>query len=322
MEDKIQISDKDKRLFEEIQKRVKKSKKEIDERISKIPEARHEDYSAIVREKIENGGGLSYSSLKRFIESPISYIHYLTAPQKEKTPSLILGSVVDILLTDVANFHEKIFMIPEAVNRRTNEGRQIWEMYQTLAEGKMVIDPEIYQKAVEISEAAWKNDDVRFYLERVARFQVPLRFIHRKTKLPIRGFIDFESEEEPKDHEYFIGDLKTGVSAHENDYPRDYVKWWYNGQVGTYTMGYKYKWKFPAFIHVVVETSEPYNSNVFRIDSEEITEAQAEVQNAIVSFKYCFDNNLWHKSYDFVRDEALRYASLKRPGYYKPKLPM
>jgi hypothetical protein len=308
--------------LKDVKKKIKEQRKKIDIKIEIVKESRHPDtFKSIVQEKLDKDG-LSYSSLKSFRESPISFIEYLTREKKPKTPSLILGSVADEIVTNQKGFHKKIFVMPEKVSAKSNEGKAIKELYEELNQGLLVVDEETFEKGYEIAESVWKNDDSRFYLERTKRFQVPLRFKHRETGYFLRGFIDMESEEEPRDHEYFIADLKTVQvnKGHQLDWPRQVINFWYNGQTGVYTMGYKYKWKFPSFVHIVVETSPPYNVNVFRATQDMITGAQEEIQNLLLSFKYCHENNLWHKSYDFVRDEALSYFSMDVPAYYKPRM--
>ena len=286
-------------------------------RLEEIKNAKPEDHSELVKAKIERDG-VSYSALKRFRESPLSYIEYLTT-SFQQTPAMMLGDIVDILVTQPKQFEKKFFIMPEEVSRRSNEGKGLFAAYEELAEGKTVVSNEMFETAVKMAESLLKNSDSKYYLERTTKFQKWVKFKHRETGLKVRGIVDGESEEEPKDFNHFVIDLKTARSADPDNYSRDAFKLWYNGQFGAYGMAYRYKWQFPEFIHVVVESSPPYNVNVFRVDPETMKEAQEEVHNTLMAFKYCYDNNLWHKSFNFLRDDVLRYDALKKPGYYRPK---
>ena len=186
-----------------------------------------------------------------------------------------------------------------------------------MANGRSILDEELFYECIAIAEALWKNDDCRYYMERMKTPQKYIKFVHRETGIKMRGILDWDSEEDNPEFQFFIADLKTSRDASTEGFVKEAAKLWYNGQVGVYTMAYKYKWKFPDFIHVVVETKHPYNSNLFRASDKYITEAQEELHNALMAFKYCMDNNLWHKSYNFILDGVLRYHEMKLPGYYK-----
>lgn len=299
-------------------KKAAEHKKGLIEMIDKRRDPEIVDYHDIVAAKLEKDG-VSYSALKRFRQSPMSYIDYLTTPFVQ-TPAMVLGDVLDVIVTTPEKFEELFFIVPEDFAKRSNEAKALYSLYMDMADGKTLIDNDTFQTALNMTESVYRNEDSRFYLDRMAQSQVWVNFKHRETGLKVRGILDWVSEEEPTDHMQFIVDFKTTVSAAPEDWPRQVAKYWYNGQIGLYTMAYKYnKWQFPDFIHVCIESSEPYNVNCFRSDPGMVKEAQEEVHNTLMAFKYCFDNNLWHKSYDFLRDGVLHYDSLKMPGYYKSK---
>jgi hypothetical protein len=303
--------------------RAKKAVKDFNQilfdRLEAIKDAEPEDYSEIVKAKLEKDG-VSYSALKRFRETPMSYIDYLTSPRTPDTEATLLGKVVDILVTEPAKFEEKFFIMPEEVSRRSNEGKGLYLAYLDLAGNKSMIDNVMFDKAVQMAEALLKNSDSKFYLTNTTHFQEWVTFTHRETGIKCRGILDGRSEKEPKDFPFFLMDLKTTRSADPEKYSRDAFNLWYNGQFALYTMAFKYNnWLFPEFIHVCVESSAPYNVNVFRVDPDTIKEAQEELHNTLMAFKYCLDNNFWHKSYNFLRDDVLKYDTLKKPFYYKPK---
>lgn len=303
------------------EKKVKKTIKEhgeiIDSVLTDIKSATAKDFSEVVKNKVEKDG-VSYSSLKRFRESPLNYIEYLTTPFTQ-TPAMLKGSVLDCVLTTPDKFDETYFIIPEEVNKRSNEGKAIYQLYVDLAKNRTVITKELFQECVDMAKALNVNSDTRYYIDRMKNPQKWFNFVHKESGLKVRGVLDWESEEDNPEFQYFVADLKTTAVGDREGFLRQAVKFWYNGQVGVTTMAYKSKWKFPDFIHIVVENSPPYNCNVFRSSSKYIEDAQREVHNTLMAFRYCLDNNLWNKSYDFVRHEALRYEAMELPGYYKPK---
>lgn len=301
----------------EILEKVKIFREKFNERIEDISKAVPEDYSSLVHEKIEAGKGVSYSSLKRFRDSPLSYIEYLMTPF-QRTPAMLLGSVVDDLVTNKEKFWENWFIIPEKPNLRTNAGKAEMELYREIAGNAEVIEEELFNEAVIISEALYKNEKVRYYLEKVEKTQEWISFTHKETGLKVRGIIDFESYKDQDEYKHFIADLKTARSAKDEDFIRDGAKLWYNGQVGIYTLAKKaVSFEFPDFYHIVVETKSPYNTNVLKSDRKYIDVCQMEVHNTLMAFKYCLDNNLWHQSYEFVRNQAMMHGNMVLPAYYR-----
>ena len=122
-----------------VAEKVKYFKDDFSGKINDIQNAEPEDFSSIVQDKLDKGGGVSYSSLKRFRESPLSYIHHLKTPFV-RTPAMLLGSVVDDLITNKDKFWKNWFIIPEKPNLRSNAGKATMALYREIAGKAEVID--------------------------------------------------------------------------------------------------------------------------------------------------------------------------------------
>lgn len=311
----------------EIEKRMKSNPLLVQERLNVFKgEILPDDLGPIVMAYMgpDRSKELSYSSLKKFRTSPLDFVQYILDkqdPEKNvQTDAMLEGKVLDSILTTPHLFDDQFYVMEEKIERRSNEGKAIWELYLELADKKSLVSLEMFESCCKMAESIRKNEDAAYYVSQMHKSQVPIRFKHYESGLWLHGFEDWESN--PESADFFVCDLKKNRSAKRDDFIKDAARMDYHLQSGIYTMYHKVKrYAFPDFIHVVVEPTEPYGVNVFRAAAggKYLNAAHEEVHNTLMAFKYCLDNNLWHKSYDFVRHEALRYDEMEMPGYYKEK---
>lgn len=306
-----------------VKDRVEEYQKSLDLKLDKIKDQKMPDYSQLVQDKLDKDG-LSYSGLKKFRESPITYIQYLQdqlAGEVKTTPAMFEGNVLDCMVTEPEEFNKRYFLVPEKIPNRSNEQKAINQLYMEFADKQAVLEPELFDKCIGMASAIWANEDAKIYLERMAKTQVKISYVHKPTGYKLRGILDGQSVREPEKFDPFILDLKKNKSADAGQFFRDAANLWYNGQVGNYTLWASMTGWWPDFIHVVVEPVKPYNVNVFRSapGSKYMRQAQLEFHNTLLAFQHCHRNNWWHKSFDFIRDEQLNYEAMETPGYYKPK---
>ena len=297
---------------------MKTYKEKFSERLLAIENEKkeyREKLNDLVEKEIQNRQ-LSYSSMKAFQKSPQHFVEYLFGEKKEKTPALILGSLFDIMLLTPERFEDAIAIMPE-INRRTKAGKEEYESFLEASEGKLVVDEEMIETANKMIDSFLRNDDAMYYFERMKFKQVKVEWIDHATKLKCKGYYDGESDIE--DPDYFISDIKTAADADEDEFIRSAYKFGYHLQTGAYTSAAKQRYfKFPDFIHIVIEKSEPFAVNVFRASKEYIAQSQENWHNTLKAFKYCRDNRLWHLGHEFHR-LGLKYNQMNLPGYHKLK---
>ena len=270
----------------------------------------------LVRETLKTRP-LSYSSLKQFQKSPQHYIEYITT-KKEASDAMFLGNLFDCILLTPERF-EKTYYIYNKIDGRTKAGKeQKLELQAIWDDGFVCVPQEMYDKALKMVNAVLMDDDAMYYIDKFKYTQSKIEWTHKETGLKSIGYYDGESDKD--DQDYFIGDIKSAADASEWKFVKQAHDLGDHLQAGGYTLRAKKKYfKFPDFVNIVVESSAPYGVNVLRATKEYIEAAQNEYEQTLVAFKYCLDNNLWHKSYSFVRFDHLRYAALTLPSYFKPK---
>lgn len=272
------------------------------------------DYDALVRETLVKRP-LSYSSLKAFQNSPQHYIEYITKERTPPTDAMKQGLIFDVMLLTPWEF-EKKFIVQPAIDRRTKAGKEAYADLLQAAEGKTIIKQDQYDIALDMVKSLFKNADAMKYVNRFKFAQNKIEWTDPGTKLKCIGYYDGESDVNDKD--YFICDIKSAQDASEEEFIRAAHKFGYHLQAGGYTSAAKARYfKFPDFIHVVVETKKPYPVNVFRAPSKYIEQSQSDWTETLKAFKFCLDNNYWFMSYEFHR-LALPYCETRLPGWYKP----
>ena len=94
---------------------------------------------------------ISRSELWHIRESPQKFKYYKENPP-EPTPSLLFGQVFHKMLLEPVTFDDEFVVVPE-VNRRTKDGKQMWEDFVADHEKQTIIPDEMYAKAKEMCEA-------------------------------------------------------------------------------------------------------------------------------------------------------------------------
>lgn len=256
---------------------------------------------------------LSYSSLKEFRKSPMHYIARLTKPFVQ-TPAMLLGSVVDMLALTPEKFEDKMAVSPK-FDKRTKQGKADFEAFEIQHQGKLILNEETHEIAKAIVNAMKSHPVASLLLENKIRAQIRMEWKDTATKLPLIGYADLETQ---IDGEIFLVDLKTTRSADPNKFEKDFYNLEYYLQAAMYLDAYhKAKFRFPKFLILAVESTEPYGVSVHMVDNAAIDFGKDEFYGTMVAFKYAMDNNLFHQSYEFRLFDTIKYHTLGLPGYKK-----
>lgn len=271
-----------------------------------------------INDKFLENRPLSYSSLKHFIKSPKQYIQYLTEEKKTPSEQMIIGAAVDCLLLQ-PNLFEKKFKLYEKPNLRSNAGKEEWQIILDEAKKnkQTLITQDQYIIAKTSRDAVLSNDDTKNLIENKTKVQVPLKWTDPVGKLPMIGYVDFETKAWYTD---IICDLKTTTDADPDEFIKQTVKMYYHLQMAMYLRGYERKqFRFPEFIFLAVETKEPFNVSINFCDSKFKEQAKNELLGALRAFRYCMDHTKFDEGYEFRLMENMNYFSMRMPGYYRPK---
>jgi exodeoxyribonuclease VIII len=225
---------------------------------------------------------LSYSSLKEFAKSPRHYISYLNKERKS-TPAMEFGSLVHCLLLQPEEFALNYALMPN-VDRRTKDGKAVYEEFIASSNGRTVITQDEYNNADDLVANAKENQLISDAVMGCNKFESEWRA--EIGGLPIRGFFDGEADD-------YILEVKTTNDAEPRTLINDFYKRMYHIQAGLYNLVSEKQIKY-----LVVETTAPYNSYLALASDKYINAGKKRALDLIEGFKYCMDNQEFHKGYE------------------------
>ena len=194
---------------------------------------------------------LSYSSLKAFAKSPNHYLLYKQRKMKP-TPAMQLGSIADCLILTPERFEREYSVLPE-IDRRTKEGKAIYETFLEDAQGKELVKMETYREAKSIADVVIHHREAMELLQ--GQKQVELSGeIHG---IEFRGFADAVNSNS-------IIDLKTTQDASPSAFQKQAYNLMYHLQCAIYLelSGAQ------NFFWVAVENKAPHNVAIYAPDQD------------------------------------------------------
>lgn len=259
---------------------------------------------------------LSYSSLKQFRKSPLHFMHYKNKPKEPASDAMNLGTAVDVLILTPDQFNDKIAVMPE-LNLRTNQGKADKEAFIDANKGKTIITAKQHEVAKLMSESALNNKAAQEWIKYIKRTQITLKWKYKETGHKIISKVDFDGDHPERG--FFAGEIKTAASADTEDFIRAAYNLDYHVQAGSYKEAYMRKsFKFPIFVYIVIESSEPYAVNVLVAEPNYLEYGKNEFLGTLKVFKYCQDNELFHQGYEFKAfdgENTMRSPAYKRDLY-------
>lgn len=272
---------------------------------------------------------LSRSELWWFHRSA-EYFKYRKEHPSEPTAALLFGQVAHKLLLEPEDFYTD-FAVAPAVDRRTKDGKTIWQAFVDDSAGKTVVDAATYEQAVEMTDIAKANPLVAELLN--GQHEEPFFWTDPDTGVQCKARLDSWHRDE--NGVPVVVDFKTTSDASYRSFQKDVEKWGYFFQAAMYSEALiqnglcprrikgkpKKRWTFdpeagrriywtehpekivmggsegeiihPRFIFIVQEKDEPYSINVFEMDLDYMA-----------------------VGYDLYREYLGTYVSCESIGYY------
>ena len=203
---------------------------------------------------------ISRSELWRIRESPQKFKYYREHPP-EPTPALLFGQVFHKMLLEPVTFCDEFVVAPE-VNRRTKDGKQMWEAFVADHEKQTIIPEEMYAKANEMCEAV-KREPLAVKLLNGAS-EVPFFWTDEMTGEACKCRVDVLNTEYSQP---IIVDVKSTSDASTEAFIRSAINYGYDFQAAMYSDGVeKNIGKKPLFVFIAVEKEPPYAVNILQAD--------------------------------------------------------
>ena len=125
-----------------------------------------------------NTARISNSMLSVLKRSPQEFLQTFVTQTivNEQSSSMALGELVHSLALEPDTFSSRYAVVPKC-DRRTTEGKVAWAEFQVEANGKQLIDGDLYQQACECVESLSNHDIGRYYINELPRdavIEVPI----------------------------------------------------------------------------------------------------------------------------------------------------
>lgn len=220
----------------------------------------------------------NYSVLKHGLKSAAHMRAALDA-KPEPSAAMRLGSALDTLLFSPDEWDRRVAVAPD-VDRRTKEGKATyaeWEARLITRPNVLVLDLDTVYKARDMVQAVRKCKTATALLK-AKSYQRAIGWVDEATGMPCKALLDSVTPG------VTITDLKTTSSgAGWREFSRTVAAFSYHLQAAFYLDGWKaVTGEELPYTFIVVESSEPYATAVYRLD-------EAAIEVGRKSYRYCLD---------------------------------
>ena len=203
---------------------------------------------------------ISRSELWHIRESPQKFKYYKENPP-EPTQALLFGQVFHKMLLEPDTFNYEFVVAPDA-NRRTKEGKQMWEDFVSEHENQTIIPAEMFARAKEMCEPV-KREPLAVKLLNGAA-EVPFFWTDEMTGEDCKCRVDVLNTEYSQP---IIVDVKTTSDASTDAFIRSSINYGYDFQAAMYSEGVeKNIGKKPLFVFIAIEKDPPFSVNILQAD--------------------------------------------------------
>ena len=233
--------------------------------------------------------GVSRSELNTILQKTPMHFLYESMNPKEDTPSLAFGRAVHKAILEPETFFDE-FVEGIKVDRRTKEGRMVWEQFLESAEGREVVSPDDMEILKQMRKVIEKDPIAMKFLE--GEHEQSFFWTDAMTGEKCKVRPDCIAEVDGKT---YLVDYKTTDSCANGAFERSVKKYGYKFQAGMYREGYfQNTFKEAGFVFVAQEKTAPYATRVYICSDEFINEGYNLFREAIGILHECkVKNHYW-----------------------------
>ena len=231
---------------------------------------------------------ISASGLKLFMRAPALYYAAYLDPdriERQPTPQMMLGTATHCAILEPGEFDNRYVVIPEGIDRRTNEGKQLWA--DLLASGKQPLSDTDWQRIKRMSERFHADPDT---VELFARPHV-VESTHYAT---INGVYckcrpDFLTTDG-----LTVMDVKTTSDASQEGFGRSAWNLGYHVQAAFYQrVLLAATGTAPSFVFGCVESDYPHLTAYYTLPDAALEYADALIDDALERYAECLASGVW-----------------------------
>ena len=236
--------------------------------------------------------GIRRSDLWKMEDSPEKFKWNLEHPV-EQTPAMAFGSACHKFILEPESFLDEYAIAPEGINRRTKEGKEQWETFCNVNEGKTIVNAEDMQIAAEMRTALDHCPLAKKLIYGKGETEMLFFWTDKDTgekcKIKVDRLVKFNRR-------WYVVDYKTTQCAETFRFNSDIFKLGYHLQAAMYTEGVmkaKKMRKRPGFLFVAQEKKAPYSVNVIEVSEEVMNAGIAKFRQLMDRYHECRVLDKW-----------------------------
>jgi exodeoxyribonuclease VIII len=218
------------------------------------------------------------------------------------------------MILEPNDFGNEYAVSPAGVDKRTKDGKAIWEAFMAENEGKEIV-PADKAEAMAGMEAALEACPLAHYLIRGdGQTEVPVFWTDPETGEKCKAKCDRVLKDQ--DGKFYIVDYKTTSHADTEHFNRSIFDFGYHFQAGFYTEGLMTALDLdyrPMFVFVAQEKEAPYAVNVIEVSDDVMKVGVAKFHELLEKYHECKLLDVWDGYVQDVPNETQlpRWMSLE-----------
>ena len=240
---------------------------------------------------------INFSRLKP-IRKTASKCRWAMDHPKEPTPAMVLGSALHVATLEPARFDGMFYICPPC-DRRTKEGREIFERAEQEARGRLIIrsgDDLLGQleQVKGMAAAVHASRAAQPFISAPGQNEVSMIWLDQETGLLCKARVDRLIEHFAPWGCPVVVEIKSTRDAEDHSFGRDCHSMGYAGQAGCYCLGVKaVTGKMPAHVFIAVESEPPHDLNVHALDSQSLQTGILQYRQMLNRYQECAALDTW-----------------------------
>lgn len=230
--------------------------------------------------------GVSSSELKQMVKSPAHYRYWKDNPDDSDTPALLFGRACHKYVLETYDFYKEFAVAPN-VDRRTKEGKELWNKFVAESEGKDVITEEQFEIIDAMRNAMLATPFVGKLIN--GEHEVSLFWTDEDTGIKCKCRPDSLN-----DKLKIVVDYKTCDNAETQHFMRKAIDLGYDLQASYYLDGVKASTGLDCiFVFIAQEKKPPYAVNILQADDVFIRSGRQLYKDMLSTYKECTETGNW-----------------------------
>lgn len=251
---------------------------------------------------------ISHSELLIIAESPEKYKYYKENPP-EQTENLLFGQYFHAITLQPECINDFFVVFPK-IDKRTKEGKAIFEQLKIESQNKTIIPIDMAKKAEQMKKKIIENKLVERLLK--GKHETPYFWEDELTNEQCKCRVDSITE---IGDNLVISDIKTTQNAETEAFTKSAIKYGYDMQAAMYCAGVEHVTKRkPLFVFVAIEKNPPYAINILQADQLLLQRGYDKFRELLGIYHDCKVRNDWYGylgRYNQINTLALPYYLAK-----------